>query len=221
MAAAGAGAGPTGLQRLRASGGHPAGASRLPDRRPAPAIPLGRGRRPPRPVAHGRCGPCAGPDRRGDRGGGADRDLGRLRRRRDDGDRRLGHRPAPAAPIRSATFPRASPRATASRRVGPARPGGARHTLVVTCDCGVSNAARSTSPEIGMDVVITDHHLPPPCCRAAAVVDPHRPDCAYPDPDLTGAGLSYKLAAALLARHGGATAWRRWRRSARSPTWRP
>ena len=35
-----------------------------------------------------------------------------------------------------------------------------------------------------------------------AVVDPHRPDCAYPDPDLTGAGLSYKLAAALLARHG-------------------
>ena len=41
--------------------------------------------------------------------------------------------------------------------------------------------------------------------RAVAVVDPHRPDCAYPDPDLTGAGLSYKLAAALLARHGADT----------------
>ena len=51
--------------------------------------------------------------------------------------------------------------------------------------------------------MITDHHLPPPVLpRAVAVVDPHRPDCAYPDPDLTGAGLSYKLAAALLARHG-------------------
>jgi single-stranded-DNA-specific exonuclease len=34
------------------------------------------------------------------------------------------------------------------------------------------------------------------------VVDPHRLDCTYPDPDLTGAGLAYKLAAALLARRG-------------------
>ena len=61
---------------------------------------------------------------------------------------------------------------------------------------------------MGLDVVITDHHLPPPVLpRAVAVVDPHRPDCAYPDQDLTGAGLSYKLAAALLDRH-----WRRGRR---------
>ncbi len=35
-----------------------------------------------------------------------------------------------------------------------------------------------------------------------AVVDPHRPDCTYPDPDLTGAGIAYKLASALLARRG-------------------
>jgi single-stranded-DNA-specific exonuclease len=35
-----------------------------------------------------------------------------------------------------------------------------------------------------------------------AVVDPHRPDCSYPDPDLTGAGLAYKLAEALLRRRG-------------------
>ena len=39
-----------------------------------------------------------------------------------------------------------------------------------------------------------------------AVVDPHRPDCAYPDPDLTGAGLAFKLASALLARRGFAAA---------------
>jgi single-stranded-DNA-specific exonuclease len=77
-------------------------------------------------------------------------------------------------------------------------------TLVITCDCGVSNVAEvDIARGIGLDVVITDHHLPPAVLpRAAAVVDPHRPDCAYPDPDLTGAGLSYKLAAALLERHG-------------------
>ncbi len=77
-------------------------------------------------------------------------------------------------------------------------------TLVITCDCGVSNAAEvEAASGMGLDVVITDHHLPPPALpRAVAVVDPHRPDCAYPDPDLTGAGLSYKLAAALLNRHG-------------------
>lgn len=77
-------------------------------------------------------------------------------------------------------------------------------TLVVTCDCGVSNVAEvEVARSLGIDVVVTDHHLPPAeLPRAAAVVDPHRADCAYPDPDLTGAGLSYKLAAALLARHG-------------------
>jgi single-stranded-DNA-specific exonuclease len=76
--------------------------------------------------------------------------------------------------------------------------------LVVTCDCGVSNAVEvDAARAMGLDVVITDHHLPPATLpNAVAVVDPHRPDCAYPDPDLTGAGLSYKLAAALLDRHG-------------------
>jgi single-stranded-DNA-specific exonuclease len=76
--------------------------------------------------------------------------------------------------------------------------------LVITVDCGVSNAAEvEVARALGIDVVVTDHHLPPAILpRAVAVVDPHRPDCRYPDPDLTGAGLSYKLAAALLDRHG-------------------
>lgn len=76
--------------------------------------------------------------------------------------------------------------------------------LIITVDCGVSNAAEvEIARSLGIDVVITDHHLPPAVLpRAVAVVDPHRPDCRYPDPDLTGAGLSYKLAAALLDRHG-------------------
>ena len=80
-------------------------------------------------------------------------------------------------------------------------------SLVITCDCGVSNAAEvEIAGSLGMDVVITDHHLPPAQLPpAVAVVDPHRPDCAYPDEDLTGAGLSYKLASALLDRRGVST----------------
>lgn len=76
--------------------------------------------------------------------------------------------------------------------------------LVITCDCGVVNVAEvEDARQLGMDVIITDHHLPDgELPRALAVVDPHRPDCDYPDPDLTGAGIAYKLASALVARRG-------------------
>ena len=79
-------------------------------------------------------------------------------------------------------------------------------TLVVTCDCGVGNVAEiAHARRIGLDVIVTDHHLPSGALPdAVAVVDPHRPDCSYPDPDLTGAGLSFKLATALLRRRGTA-----------------
>jgi single-stranded-DNA-specific exonuclease len=79
-------------------------------------------------------------------------------------------------------------------------------SLVVTCDCGVANAGEvEVARGLGMDVIVTDHHLPAgELPRAVAVVDPHRPDCTYPDPDLTGAGLAYKLAVALLERRGAA-----------------
>jgi single-stranded-DNA-specific exonuclease len=81
-------------------------------------------------------------------------------------------------------------------------------TLPVTCDCGVGNVAEvELARGLGMDVIVTDHHLPGgELPRAVAVVDPHRRDCSYPDPDLTGAGLAYKLATALLARRGAAAA---------------
>jgi single-stranded-DNA-specific exonuclease len=76
--------------------------------------------------------------------------------------------------------------------------------LVVTCDCGVSNVAEvDAARDLGLDVVITDHHLPPAVLpRAIAVVDPHRADCAYPDADLTGAGVAFRLASELLERRG-------------------
>ncbi len=81
-------------------------------------------------------------------------------------------------------------------------------TLVITCDCGVTNAAEvEVARELGIEVIVTDHHLPAGALpRAVAVVDPHRPDCAYPDPDLTGAGLAFKLTSALLGRRGQAAA---------------
>lgn len=81
-------------------------------------------------------------------------------------------------------------------------------TLVVTCDCGVVNVAEvDHARTLGVDVIVTDHHLPAgELPRAVAVVDPHRPDCTYPDPDLTGAGLAYKLACALLTRRGAVAA---------------
>jgi single-stranded-DNA-specific exonuclease len=77
-------------------------------------------------------------------------------------------------------------------------------TLVVTCDCGVTNVAEVEHGRgLGIDVIITDHHLPSgDLPRAVAVVDPHRPDCTYPDADLTGAGVAFKLANAWLARRG-------------------
>jgi single-stranded-DNA-specific exonuclease len=77
-------------------------------------------------------------------------------------------------------------------------------SLLVTCDCGVLNVAEvEIARGLGMDVIVTDHHLPGgELPRALAVVDPHRPDCAYPDPDLTGAGLAYRMAVELLRRRG-------------------
>ncbi|HEV7199704.1 MAG TPA: DHH family phosphoesterase, partial [Candidatus Limnocylindria bacterium] len=79
--------------------------------------------------------------------------------------------------------------------------------LVVTCDCGVGNAVEvAAAAELGLDVVVTDHHVPlGPLPAAVAVVDPHRPDCTYPNQDLTGAGLAFRMATALLDR-GGLTA---------------
>ena len=74
-------------------------------------------------------------------------------------------------------------------------------TLIVTVDCGITAAQEvEYARALGVDVVITDHHqckevLP----QAMAVVDPRRPDCSYPFPDLAGVGVALKLALALTA----------------------
>ncbi len=69
-------------------------------------------------------------------------------------------------------------------------------TLVVTVDCGiVAHETVSAAAREGIDVIVTDHHtvadtLP----SAVAVVNPNRPDCAFPDKGLCGAGLAWRLA---------------------------
>ena len=71
--------------------------------------------------------------------------------------------------------------------------------LIVTVDCGITAVEEAKlCRELGMELVITDHHeckdtLP----QAVAVVDPHRPDGGYPHKNLSGVGIAFKLAAAL------------------------
>lgn len=71
--------------------------------------------------------------------------------------------------------------------------------LIVTVDNGISAHAEAEEIEkLGMKLVITDHHQPSETLpKAAAVVDPHRSDCASPYKDLAGAGVALKLCAAL------------------------
>lgn len=73
-------------------------------------------------------------------------------------------------------------------------------SLIVTVDCGISNAAEvALAARRGADVVITDHHTPPPRRPAAvAIVNPRMPGNIYPYPELCGAGIAGKLAGALL-----------------------
>ena len=74
--------------------------------------------------------------------------------------------------------------------------------LVVTVDCGISNYKEVESArELGVDVVIVDHHeLPQELPLAAAIINPHRPDCRFPDKGLSGAGLAFYLIMALRAK---------------------
>ena len=73
--------------------------------------------------------------------------------------------------------------------------------LIVSVDTGIRAAeVVRRAGELGIDVIVTDHHLPeadlPP---ALAVLNPNRPDCPYPEKNLCGAGVAFKLAQALLA----------------------
>lgn len=78
-------------------------------------------------------------------------------------------------------------------------------TLLVTSDCGTtSHAEIARAAELGMDVLVTDHHqtdetMPP----ALAVMNPHRKDARYPFPLLCSGALAYKVCQAYLQTFGG------------------
>ena len=71
--------------------------------------------------------------------------------------------------------------------------------LIVTVDNGVAAVEEAAyAAGLGVDVVVTDHHMPPdPMPRAVAVVDPHRPDCGSQYKDYAGVGVAFKLVCAL------------------------
>jgi single-stranded-DNA-specific exonuclease len=76
--------------------------------------------------------------------------------------------------------------------------------LVVSVDCGIRGAdAARRARELGIDLIITDHHEPdaelPP---AFAVINPKRHDCQYPDKYLAGVGVALKLVQALCQQAG-------------------
>ncbi len=72
-------------------------------------------------------------------------------------------------------------------------------TVIVTADCGsASHEAALLARQLGVDLIVTDHHqCPPELPLAYALVNPWRPDCAYPYDHLCGAGVAYKLVQAL------------------------
>jgi single-stranded-DNA-specific exonuclease len=76
--------------------------------------------------------------------------------------------------------------------------------LIVSVDTGIrANDVVRHAKNFGIDVIVTDHHLPeaelPP---AVAVLNPNRPDCPYPEKNLCGAGVALKLMDALTAASG-------------------
>jgi single-stranded-DNA-specific exonuclease len=75
--------------------------------------------------------------------------------------------------------------------------------LIVSVDTGIrANEVVRHAGALGIDVIVTDHHLPeaelPP---AVAVLNPNRPDCQYPEKNLCGAGVALKLMDAMLRGH--------------------
>jgi single-stranded-DNA-specific exonuclease len=76
--------------------------------------------------------------------------------------------------------------------------------LIITVDCGITSVDPVRQAiERGIDVIVTDHHLPPELLpEAAAVLNPKQPGCEYPFKELAGVGVAFKLCCELLRRSG-------------------
>lgn len=77
-------------------------------------------------------------------------------------------------------------------------------TLVITLDCGIrSNELVDYGNQLGLEMIICDHHLPGETLpKAAAILNPKRSDCTYPYKELSGAGIGFKLIQAYNEKQG-------------------
>ncbi len=81
--------------------------------------------------------------------------------------------------------------------------------LVISVDTGIrAFAAADAAASLGLDLIVTDHHLPESpehstasLPRALAILNPNQPGCTYPCKHLCGAGVAFKLSQALLEQH--------------------
>ena len=80
--------------------------------------------------------------------------------------------------------------------------------VVVTVDTGMRAFAEAeTARRLGLDLIVTDHHLPDAndaLPAALAILNPNQPGCSYPEKHLCGAAIALKLAQALLGRRDAA-----------------
>ena len=73
-------------------------------------------------------------------------------------------------------------------------------TLVITVDCGIRSLEEANhAKKIGLDLIISDHHHPgSELPSAIAIIDPKQPEDVYPEKELAGVGLAYKIVEALI-----------------------
>lgn len=77
-------------------------------------------------------------------------------------------------------------------------------TLLITVDCGISSYDLIQDAPKGMDIIVTDHHVPPELVpQCIAVLNPHQKDCPYPYKELAGCGVAYTLCRGLCLKRLG------------------
>lgn len=70
--------------------------------------------------------------------------------------------------------------------------------LILTCDCGISAVEEvELAKELGVDIIVTDHHEVGETRPDCVIVNPHQPECKYPFKDLCGAGVALKIVQAM------------------------
>lgn len=91
---------------------------------------------------------------------------------------------------------------------------GKKVNLIITVDCGIRDIEETKrAAEFGMDVIITDHHLPQDeIPNAVAVIDPYQKNDNYEFKDLCGAGVAFKVVSAILKieKFGLSDGWEKW-----------